>query len=54
MFGAALSQFVEAYNLHQDKELAAQFAENRAAYSAAKATFVQQILAAAAYPNAAE
>ncbi len=25
LFGAALSQFVEAYNLHQDKELAAHF-----------------------------
>jgi GrpB-like predicted nucleotidyltransferase (UPF0157 family) len=36
------------------QDLAAQFAENRAAYSAAKATFVQQILAAVAYSNAAE
>lgn len=36
------------------QDLAAQYAENRAAYTAAKATFVQRVLAAAAYPNAAE
>jgi len=36
------------------QDLAAQFAGDRAAYTAAKATFVQRVLAAAAYPNAAE
>ena len=36
------------------QDLAAQYTENRAAYTAAKATFVERILAAAAYPNAAE
>jgi GrpB-like predicted nucleotidyltransferase (UPF0157 family) len=36
------------------QDLAVQFAENRAAYSAAKATFVQQILAAATNADAAE
>ncbi|MFL5800334.1 MAG: GrpB family protein [Roseiflexaceae bacterium] len=36
------------------QSLAAQYAENRAAYTAAKASFVQHILAAAAYPNAAK
>ncbi len=36
------------------QDLAAQYADNRAAYTAAKAAFVQRILAAAAYPHAAE
>jgi GrpB-like predicted nucleotidyltransferase (UPF0157 family) len=36
------------------QDLAAQYAEDRAAYTAAKATFVQRILAVAAYPSAAE
>jgi len=36
------------------QDLAAQYTENRAAYTAAKARFVQRILAAAACPNGAK
>ena len=43
----------EAY-MQLKQDLAPQYAENRAGYTAAKATFVQQVLVAAAYPNSAE